>query len=85
VAADAAGNAIAVWFQSDGVSSVSSIVANRYDARTGWGVPSLVEPDPEDAQEPVVGLDRAGNAIAVWGRHGSPFEGWDVWGNRFTA
>ena len=65
VAMDVSGNAMATWYQYDG--SLWNIQANRYIVGTGWGTPVLVEEDDGGgAEAPVVGVDRAGNAIVVW-------------------
>ena len=82
VAVDAAGNAVAVWYQSDGTRY--NIWANRYVAGTGWGTAELIETDDTDnANAPKVEMDGAGNAIAVWYQ-------WDgtrynIWANRYVA
>src|SRR5205809_7154555 len=59
---DAAGNAIAVWRQWDGVSS--NIWANRYTAGSGWGVATLIETGTGCNFRP--GIAVAGNGNAVW-------------------
>ncbi|MGB2826463.1 MAG: hypothetical protein WBC49_07510, partial [Thermoplasmata archaeon] len=65
VAMDVSGNAMAAWYQYDG--SLWNIQANQYVVGTGWGTPVLVEEDDGGgAETPVVGVDRAGNAIVVW-------------------
>jgi hypothetical protein len=63
VAVDSAGNAIAVWKQSDGSSSY--ILANRYDTEEGWGTATLID-DVGGARLPRVAVDSAGNALVVW-------------------
>ncbi len=69
VAADASGNAIAVWSQDDG--NFTTIYSARYAAGVGWGAPVLVETANGDAQEPHVAIDGAGVGFAVW----SQFDG----------
>jgi len=64
VAMDNSGNAMALWRQSDGVDL--SIWANRYDVGSGWGTPTLIEPNPGFASFPHVEFDESGNAIVVW-------------------
>jgi hypothetical protein len=67
VAFDSSGNAIAVWYQSDG--SLSNIYANRFDG-TNWGAAELIEiENAGDALSPQVAFDSSGNAIAVWGQY----------------
>jgi len=81
VAVDPSGNAVATWRQWDG--AVNDIWANRYVVGTGWGTAELIETDSGEAQGSVVGVDAAGNAIAVWQQFDGAF--WDLWANRFTA
>jgi hypothetical protein len=64
VGIDGSGNAIAVWWQSDGTRK--NIWANRYLAGTGWGIAQLIETDSGNALNPQVGVDGSGNAVAVW-------------------
>jgi hypothetical protein len=66
VAMDPAGNAILVWQQSNGTRV--SIYYSRYNAGTGlWSAPALLETDDsQNAANPQVAMDPAGNAIAVW-------------------
>lgn len=80
VAMDAAGNAIAVWYQLDGATR--NIWASRYERATGWSVPATIDQSAELADSPEVAMDAAGNAIAVWiQRHvGAP----SLWASRFT-
>lgn len=78
---DSRGNAIAVWFQSDG--SQNSIWANRYDALSGWGTAELIESDfAFTNRDPQIAVSANGNAVVVW-------EQWDgsrdnVWANYFS-
>ena len=67
VAADSAGNAIAVWREYGGPTpSQSHVWANIYNASDGWGVSRLLETnDTDTAGRPRVGFDLAGNAIVV--------------------
>ncbi len=65
VAMDPAGNAIAVWTQAEHFPW--DVWANRYSVGAGWGTPVLLETnDTEDSEDPVVAMDPAGNAIAMW-------------------
>ena len=41
VAIDANGNALAVWYQDDGMRT--NIWSNRYTAGSGWGMAELIE------------------------------------------
>ncbi len=81
VAVDPAGNAIAVWSQSDGTAD--SIFANRFDVSGSWGVPVLIETNNNSAFSPVVAMDAGGNAIAVWIQFDTAAD--SVFANRFDA
>lgn len=82
VAVDSAGNAIAVWEQSDG--TYFSVWTNRYTAGDGWGTAALLETvDSGDVDQPQVSFDSSGNAIAVW--HQSDGSVFSIWTNRCTA
>ncbi len=82
IAFDAAGNALAVWDQTDGTRS--SIWANRYTAGSGWGTAELIETDNAgSAYFPQIVFDAAGNALAVW--HQSDGTRFNIWANRYTA
>jgi len=82
VAVDAAGNAIAVWYQFDGVRT--NISANRYAVGAGWGTAELIESDDAgDAHYPQVAVDAAGNAVAVWQQHDGAHN--RIWANRYEV
>ncbi len=82
VVVDAAGYAIAVWQQYAGTKV--SIWANRFVPGVGWGVPSTIETDDmEDAYEPQVAIDSAGNAIVVWHQNNGAES--SIWVNRFEV
>ena len=67
IAMNAIGNAMAVWFQSNGRQS--NIWANRYTPGIGWGTPELIETDNVgDAMHPKIAMDADGNTLAVWRR-----------------
>ncbi len=83
IAVDSSGNAIAVWYQSDGTNN--SIYANRYSAGSGWGTEALIENNAGDAAYPQVAMDTSGNAMVVWEQGGSIYAtrntvgiGWDA-------
>ena len=79
---DAAGNAMAVWHQHDGMRF--SIWVNRYTVGTGWGTAQLIETDnADDAEEPKVAIDADGNAIVVWAQSDGTRA--NIWTNRYTA
>jgi hypothetical protein len=82
VAVDPAGNALAVWEQSDGTRY--NILANRYTTGSGWGSPELLETDNAgDALDPEIDFDADGNAMAVWRQ--SDGTRYNIWANRYTA
>jgi hypothetical protein len=82
VAIDAAGNAMAVWQQSDGKQE--SIWANRYVAGTGWQGAELIEGDDlSRASQPEVSMSANGNAVAVWVN--SRDKNGDIAANHFSA
>ena len=77
---DGNGNALAVWYQSDGTHD--SIWANRYVVGTGWGNATLIETDNAgDGAPPQIAMDGDGNALAVWLQ--SDGTRYNVWANRF--
>jgi hypothetical protein len=81
IAFDPAGNALAVWYQSDGTRD--NIWSNRYTSGVGWGTAELIETDDAgDAQLPEIAIDPNGNALSVWYQSdGSVF---NIWSNRYT-
>ena len=82
IAFDPSGNAIAVWFQSDGVRN--NIWANRYTAGTGWGTAEAIETDDAGhAAAPQIAFDPSGNAIAVWYQSDGTRD--NIRSNRYTA
>lgn len=82
IAVDSMGNAMAVWSQSDGARA--SIWASRYVAGSGWEAPQLIETDDAgDAGDPEIGMDAAGNAVAVWQQ--SDGTRINIWSTRYEA
>lgn len=77
---DAAGNAIAVWYQYDGTRN--NIWANRYTPTEGWGTTELIETDNGNIGNPQVAVDDMGNAIAVWPQHDGVR--YNIRANRYT-
>ena len=82
LAIDSAGNALAVWQQSDGTRD--NIWSNRYVVGSGWGTAALIESDdsgPASGQQ--VAVDSSGNAMAVW----EQFDGTriNIWANRYVV
>jgi hypothetical protein len=76
IVSDAKGNAMAVWQQMDGslesnaknvsVASTSRIMANRYEANSGWGLPIFIERKNTLAKSPQLAGDARGNVTVVW-------------------
>ncbi len=83
VAADPAGNAIAIWVQRDPDSSNVVVWARRYVAGSGWGAAGPIDDMPTPvAATTAVDMDADGNAIAMWTR--PDFPGDVIWANRYT-
>jgi len=81
IAIDSSGNAIAVWFQSDGTRY--NIWTNRFNG-TSWGTAALIETDDSgDAEHPEIVFDSSGNAIAVWFQNDGTRS--NIWTNRFNG
>jgi len=82
IAFDAAGNALAVWHQTQGERA--NLWANRYTAGTGWGTAALIETnDAGSAAQVQLAVGAGGNAIAVWKQHDGRND--SIWSNRYTA
>lgn len=80
IAIDTAGNALAVWDQSDGTRY--NIWANRYTAGSGWGTAQLIETNNAgEAYAPQIAIDTAGNALAVWQQSDGTRD--NIWANRY--
>jgi len=90
IAADPAGNAIAVWIQRemDGINRV--VWASRYEPGSGWAPAASIDPmpSPTAGTKTSVGMDDDGNAIAVWARQTATStggRGWVLWANRYVV
>jgi hypothetical protein len=64
VAMDRAGNAVAVWDQSDGIRY--NVWARACGAGGEWGVPQPVESGDGSTGTPQLAMDEAGNAVVAW-------------------
>jgi len=87
IAFDANGNALAVWYQSDGTRF--NVWSNRYTnvctgiCSIGWGTAALIETDNAgSAGNPQIAIDANGNALAVWSQDDGT--NWNIWSNRYT-
>jgi len=83
IAVDDSGNAVAVWYQSDG--TIKSIWANTYTDGTGWGTAEPIETDDAgNAFFPQVATNSKGMGIAVWYQaDGAGHD--DIWANCYIA
>jgi hypothetical protein len=92
VAVDAAGTAIAVWSERPSMfyppKGSYRILAARYSADTRtWGPPANLS-GPDDSSHPenvLIGMDAAGNAVAVWREYTIPPSGNWVRASRYTT
>lgn len=74
IAADANGNAVAVWLQSDSsqqTPDLGSIWAARYTPSTGWSVPVRIMAVGQIVfdQAPHVAMNASGTVLAVWAQY----------------
>jgi hypothetical protein len=85
VAINSSGNAVAVWAQSDGTRY--SVWASRFSSGSGsgWGTAQLIEDHdgPNEALDPQVGIDAAGNAIVVWSESDGTRA--NIWASRYAG
>ncbi len=83
---DALGNAIVVWYDEiDFTGSVHRIWCNRYVVGAGWGTDEMLM-SSWGVGGPLVAVDDAGNAVAVWFETKSEggFSPRDTWSSRYT-
>jgi hypothetical protein len=64
LATDAAGNVIVVWAREDGAES--TVEATSHPVGGGWGSPQALSVAGEEAGEPQVAVDAAGDVVTVW-------------------
>jgi hypothetical protein len=83
VAANATGNAVAVWMQ-DSAAGVVDIWANRYINGSGWQGAELIGSGSNDMALPRVVLDANGNATVAWMSWVSSAPG-DVYATRYAV
>jgi hypothetical protein len=68
VAVDSGGRAIAVWSRFDGSDDIVQTAQLPPAAGSAWSEPVDLSAAGEDADEPQLAVDAAGDAIAVWSR-----------------
>lgn len=76
---DRSGNALVIWEQFDGVTS---IMANTYKPGPGWKTAQAIETSDGNAAGATMAMDDSGNALVVWLQAGA-FA--DVWANRYES
>ncbi len=82
VAIDPSGNAMAVWYQFDGIRL--NAWANRYTSGVGWGTAEVIQSSIAGHPEnPQVAVDPSGNAVAVWHEDDGPRE--ITYANRYVV
>jgi len=64
IAANAAGDAFAVWARKD--RAQPNVLASEYSANVGWSTSIAISKEPGYVSEVAVATDAAGNAIALW-------------------
>ena len=75
------GNAIAVWYQHDGIRN--NIWINQFDG-TNWGAAMPIEGDDTGGtSNPQIAFDNNGNAFAVWQQSDGTRN--NIWANRFNG
>ena len=87
IAMDHSGNAIVVWYQSDGTRY--NILANRYSTSSAaWGTAQLIETNDAGAgayaYSPQIAMDGSGNALVVWYQYDSSMHN-NIWANRYST
>ena len=81
VRVDDAGNAIAVWLQSDGVRG--NVWSAHFSPAIGWDAAQLIETGLMTAESPSIDMDSAGNVIAAWAEYNGT--GRNISANRYVA
>ncbi|MFO8050518.1 MAG: hypothetical protein R6V01_02320 [Thermoplasmatota archaeon] len=82
IAMNASGNAMVLWYQSDGTRT--NIWSSQYVPGSGWSTAELIETDNAgNAIHPQIAFDNSGNAIAVWSQ--SDGTSYNAWSNRYVA
>lgn len=79
VAIDTDGNALAVWYQSDG--SVLDVMSNQYVPGSGWGTAAAISTLNQNGYYPQIAMTPDGDALAVWFQYDGTR--YNVWANRY--
>ncbi len=83
---DINGNAIAVWSETDGLRN--NIWASHFDPAVGWttSTTAIETNDVAGAYVPVISMDNAGNAVALWNHaDGSTANINSVWASFYSS
>jgi hypothetical protein len=71
LAMDRSGNAFLLWSQFDGF--MLAIWSARFDRILGWQTPTTISSSSELVESPQIGIDKLGNAVAVWSQYDRGF------------
>lgn len=93
IAVDDAGEAALTWerytIPEGGGFRINQIdvYVDRYDPASGWAGPMVIDTNTgtttsDDADQPDIGIDNAGNAIVIWRQEGRNYS---IWRARFDA
>ncbi len=67
LAMDSSGNAFVLWGQFDGF--MLAIWSARFDHILGWQTPTTISSSSEFIEGPQIGVDKLGNAVAIWSQY----------------
>lgn len=81
---DAAGNAIAVWFE-DYTDSPDELWSSRYSAASGWSAAERIGTTGASGAEPDIAVDKAGNALVVWASFDGATDQGSILASRYIA
>lgn len=63
---DSSGNRLAVWMDTDTITADSSIVYNFQPNAGSWGTQGTISTPGEDSLWPLLAMNSAGDAVAIW-------------------
>jgi len=81
VTMDGNGNAVVVWYQSNG--ALYHIWSNRYVMGVGWGTAELLDYNIRGTSVPQVAMDGIGSVVAVWQESDGGSQT-SIWANRYV-